>query len=175
VRSSSGKGSGPTSTAALGSLAAFTITTPPPQSGAPSRPGCQIHHVCTLHPGNAIDYIFQSTPWRPNSLLSPWTLSAYKRLFAPVALLSSPGPNPDLLRQCRLSLSCPVPPSVYAALKMFSPPSVVNATRLAAFAPHATSLAEMAFLTGSDQLLEALVYCCTETLPDPAAARNWPV
>jgi hypothetical protein len=94
VRSSSGKGSGPTSTAALGSLAAFTITTPPPQSGAPPRPGCQIHHVCTLHPGNAIDYIFQSTPWRPNSLLSPRTLSAYKRLFAPVALLPSPSPNP---------------------------------------------------------------------------------
>jgi hypothetical protein len=95
VRSSSGKGSGPTSTAALGSLAAFTITTPPPQSGAPPRPGCQIHHFCTLHPGNAIDYIFQSTPWRPNSLLSPWTSSAYKRLFAPVALLPSPSPSPN--------------------------------------------------------------------------------
>lgn len=96
--------------------------------------------------------------------------ASVKRPFAP-----APVPLPPQSSYTNTACLCPVPPDVYAAVKILKPPSVVNATRLAAFAPHATSLAEMAFLTGSDQLLEALVYCCTETLPDPAAARNWPV
>lgn len=63
----------------------------------------------------------------------------------------------------------------HAELNMLSPPSEVKAIKLPAFAPQATSLADAALRTGSDQLLDALVYCCTEMLPDPAVARNWPV
>jgi hypothetical protein len=63
----------------------------------------------------------------------------------------------------------------YDALSMLRPPSGVKATILCPFAPQATSRAGTAFLTGSDQLFDALVYWCTETLPVPAAARNWPV
>lgn len=63
----------------------------------------------------------------------------------------------------------------HAEPKMLSPPSEVRATKLLAFAPQATSLADAALRTGSDQLFDALVYCCTVMLPEPAVARNWPV
>jgi hypothetical protein len=66
-------------------------------------------------------------------------------------------------------------PALYDADKMLRPPSGVRAARLCPLAPQATSLAATAFLTGSDQLFDALVYWCTDTLPVPAAARNWPV
>jgi hypothetical protein len=63
----------------------------------------------------------------------------------------------------------------HAEPKTLSPPSEVKATKLLAFAPQATSLADAALRTGSDQLFDALVYCCTVMLPEPAVARNWPV
>lgn len=63
----------------------------------------------------------------------------------------------------------------HAEPKMLSPPSEVKATKLLAFAPQATSFADAALRTGSDQLFDALVYCCTVMLPEPAVARNWPV
>jgi hypothetical protein len=47
----------------------------------------------------------------------------------------------------------------HAELRMLSPPSDVNATKLPALAPQATSFAGTAFRTGSDQLFDALVYC----------------
>lgn len=64
---------------------------------------------------------------------------------------------------------------LHAAPRILKPPSGVNATREEALARQATSLAETAFRTGSDQLFEAFVYCCTDTLPEPAVAKNCPV
>lgn len=66
-------------------------------------------------------------------------------------------------------------PTLHDALNILRPPSGVRATNEVAFAPQATSFACTAFRNGSDQLFDDLIYCCTETLPDPAIAKNWPV
>jgi hypothetical protein len=88
-------------------------------------------------------------------------------------------PSKTILTSSPPSTSPPIAALEYnpahAEPKMLSPPSEVKATKLLAFAPQATSLADAALRTGSDQLFDALVYCCTVMLPEPAVARNWPV
>lgn len=133
------------------------------------------------------------TPWR---LLHSYLYSCAKYAYYPVLL----GFHAIQDRSYIITSSYPLPPPIaaleygfcgelcgeicpcgyqinpaHAEPKMLSPPSEVKATRLLAFAPQATSLADAALRTGSDQLFDALVYCCTVMLPEPAVARNWPV
>lgn len=107
----------------------------------------------------------------PRSPISiPGRPSAAQRQRQPCAPAQVNGPM-DVLCNASIRASS----IAQATLSRLSPPSSVKATKLAAFAPQATSAAGTALLISSLQLLDALTYCCTDTPPFAEIARYVPV